>query len=96
MGQSPARLTARPCISSSAAHAGTKSASMPTAGPAATPTPESLAERATEVIEAGFTALKFDPIPGRWRTYVSKDVEDAAVENVRAVREAVGPPMWTS
>ncbi len=54
------------------------------------PTPESLAERASEVIEAGFTALKFDPIPGRWRTYVSKDVEDAAVENVRAVREAVG------
>ena len=55
------------------------------------PTPESLAERASEVIEAGFTALKFDPIPGRWRTYVGKDVEDAAVENVRAVREAVGP-----
>ena len=55
------------------------------------PTPNSLAERASEVIEAGFTALKFDPIPGRWRTYVSKDVEDAAVENVRAVREAVGP-----
>ena len=55
------------------------------------PTPESLAERASEVIEAGFTALKFDPIPGRWRTYISKDVEDAAVANVRAVREAVGP-----
>ena len=55
------------------------------------PTPDSLAERASEVIEAGFTALKFDPIPGRWRTYVSKDVERAAVENVRAVREAVGP-----
>ncbi|CAI8035886.1 D-galactonate dehydratase [Geodia barretti] len=45
------------------------------------PTPDSLAERASEVIEAGFTALKFDPIPGRWRTYVSKDVERAAVEN---------------
>ena len=55
------------------------------------PTPDSLAERASEVIEAGFTALKFDPIPGRWRTYVSKDVERAAVENVRAVRQAVGP-----
>ena len=55
------------------------------------PTPDSLAERASEVIEAGFTALKFDPIPGRWRTYVSKDVERAAVENVRAVRESVGP-----
>lgn len=55
------------------------------------PTPGALAERASQVIEMGFTALKFDPIPGPWRTYVSKDVERAAVANVRAVREAVGP-----
>ncbi len=55
------------------------------------PTPGALAERASEVIEMGFTALKFDPIPGPWRTYVSKDVERAAVANVRAVRDAVGP-----
>ena len=55
------------------------------------PTPEALAERASQVIEMGFTALKFDPIPGPWRTYVSMDVERAAVANVRAVREAVGP-----
>ncbi|MGH2542249.1 MAG: mandelate racemase/muconate lactonizing enzyme family protein, partial [Ardenticatenaceae bacterium] len=39
----------------------------------------------------GFTALKFDPIPGPWRTYVSKDIENGAIANVRAVREAVGP-----
>jgi galactonate dehydratase len=38
----------------------------------------------------GFTAMKFDPIPGPWRTYVSKDVENAAIENVEAVRDAVG------
>ena len=55
------------------------------------PTPDALAERASQVIEMGFSALKFDPIPGRWRTFVGKDVERAAVENVRAVRNAVGP-----
>lgn len=55
------------------------------------PTPEALAERASQVVEMGFSALKFDPIPGRWRTFVGKEVERAAVENVRAVRNAVGP-----
>lgn len=54
-------------------------------------TPEALAEKAQEVMEMGFTAMKFDPIPGPWRTYVSKDVIRGAIENVRAVREAVGP-----
>ncbi|MEC9278434.1 MAG: mandelate racemase/muconate lactonizing enzyme family protein [Chloroflexota bacterium] len=49
-----------------------------------------LADRASEIVESGFTALKFDPIPGPWRTFVSKDVERQAVENVRAVRQAVG------
>jgi galactonate dehydratase len=39
----------------------------------------------------GFTALKFDPIPGPWRTFISKDVERQTIENVRAVRQAVGP-----
>ena len=49
-----------------------------------------LADRASQIVERGFTALKFDPIPGPWRTFVSKDVERQAVENVRAVRQAVG------
>lgn len=49
-----------------------------------------LADRASQVVEMGFTALKFDPIPGPWRTFVSRQIEDQAVENVRAVREAVG------
>lgn len=49
-----------------------------------------LADRASQIVESGFTALKFDPIPGPWRTFVSKDVEMQAVENVRAVRQAVG------
>ena len=52
--------------------------------------PDALARRAEAVAEMGFTAMKFDPIPGPWRTFVSKDVENAAIENVRAVRDAVG------
>ena len=52
--------------------------------------PEELADRACAVVEMGFTAMKFDPIPGPWRTFVSKEVENAAIENVRTVREAVG------
>jgi galactonate dehydratase len=54
-------------------------------------TPEALAEKAQQVVDQGFTALKFDPIPGPWRTYVSPDVERQTVRNVQAVREAVGP-----
>jgi galactonate dehydratase len=54
-------------------------------------TPDVLAEKARQVIARGFTALKFDPLPGPWRTYVGKDVERQAVRNVQAVREAVGP-----
>jgi galactonate dehydratase len=54
-------------------------------------TPEALAEKARQVIARGFTALKFDPLPGPWRTYVSKDIERQAIRNVQAVREAVGP-----
>lgn len=53
--------------------------------------PEALAEKATQIVSRGFTALKFDPVPGPWRTYISKDVERQTVRNVQAVREAVGP-----
>ena len=54
-------------------------------------TAEEFADAAREVVDAGFDAMKFDPVPGPWRTYVDADVEEAAIENVRAVREAVGP-----
>ena len=54
-------------------------------------TPDEYAEKAVETISLGFTALKFDPFPGRWRLFVDKEVERRAVANVRAVREAVGP-----
>lgn len=54
-------------------------------------TPERYAEMAVETVKRGFTALKFDPFPGPWRLFIDKADERAAVANVRAVREAVGP-----
>ena len=53
--------------------------------------PAEIAEKARQVVDRGFTALKFDPFPGRWRTIIDRSVEVEAVERVRAVREAVGP-----
>ena len=53
-------------------------------------TPEDYAERALEIVARGFTALKFDPFPGPWRTHISRQAEEQAVETVRVVREAVG------
>jgi galactonate dehydratase len=42
-------------------------------------------------VARGFTALKFDPFPGPWRTHISREAERAVVATVGAVREAVGP-----
>ena len=53
--------------------------------------PKELAEKAKQTIELGFTALKFDPFPGPWRPFISREDEKAAVRNVQAVRKAVGP-----
>lgn len=53
--------------------------------------PEEVARRARALVERGFTALKWDPFPGPWRTHISAAEERAAVASVRAVREAVGP-----
>ena len=54
--------------------------------------PNDYAKAAKQVIEQGFTAMKFDPVPGgRWRHYIPKRHESHAVEVVAAVREAVGP-----
>ena len=52
---------------------------------------EECAERAARLVEQGFTAMKFDPFPGAWRTHLSREDEAAAIECVRLVREAVGP-----
>ena len=53
--------------------------------------PADYAARARETVARGFTALKFDPFPGPWRTHVPREVEEKAVATVAAVREAVGP-----
>jgi galactonate dehydratase len=39
----------------------------------------------------GFTAAKFDPFPGPWRTFVDRRDEDFAIDYVRAMRQALGP-----
>lgn len=54
-------------------------------------TTEHIVERALAVKRMGFTAAKFDPFPGPWRTFVDFAVEDQAIRTVAAVREAVGP-----
>jgi galactonate dehydratase len=54
-------------------------------------TPEEMAQSARQLVEQGFTAMKFDPFPGPWRTHISREDERAAVACVRAVRDAVGP-----
>ncbi len=51
---------------------------------------QDLAESARAMVERGFTAMKFDPVPGPWRTLISREQEREAVERVRVVREAVG------
>jgi galactonate dehydratase len=48
-------------------------------------------ERALEIKAMGFTAAKFDPFPGPWRTHVDPRDEDFAIDYVKAVREALGP-----
>ncbi|HEV2128222.1 MAG TPA: mandelate racemase/muconate lactonizing enzyme family protein [Thermomicrobiales bacterium] len=53
-------------------------------------TPESFAERASEVVTRGYKALKFDPFGHNWRMMTLAE-RHLSVDIVRAVREAVGP-----
>jgi len=53
--------------------------------------PDDYARAAEQVVKQGFTALKFDPLPAPWRTYIPKEHERRAVRVVKAVREAVCP-----
>ena len=52
---------------------------------------EALCEAAVATVRQGWSAIKWDPYSGPWRTFVSQKEEDAAVANVRAIRQAVGP-----
>ena len=54
--------------------------------------PAFFAERAAQVKEMGYTALKFDPFGSAYK-YMDAANERLAVESVRAVREAVGGDM---
>ncbi|OVZ59212.1 hypothetical protein CDO46_23965 [Pigmentiphaga sp. NML030171] len=54
-------------------------------------TPDDYARAAEQVVAAGFDALKFDPLPRPWRTYIPREPILHAVAVVRAVRDAVGP-----
>lgn len=48
-------------------------------------------ERGRKIKAMGFTAAKFDPFPGPWRSFVDRRDEDFAIDYVRAMREALGP-----
>ena len=48
-------------------------------------------ERGRKIKAMGFTAAKFDPFPGPWRTHVDRKDEDFAIRYVAAMREALGP-----
>jgi galactonate dehydratase len=48
-------------------------------------------ERALKVKAAGFTALKWDPFPGPWRSFIHREDEDHVVRYVKAMRETLGP-----
>ncbi len=52
---------------------------------------DDLVAGAKRVVAMGFTALKFDPFPNPWRSFIDRRQERHAVERVAAVREAVGP-----
>ena len=47
-------------------------------------------ERGLKVKAMGFTAAKFDPFPGPWRSFVDRRDEDFAIDYVRAMRQALG------
>ncbi len=50
-------------------------------------------KRVVKLKEEGWNAVKWDPFRGPWREQLTRAEEDYAVENIRAVREAVGPDM---
>lgn len=52
---------------------------------------DEIRRRAEAIVKSGFTAMKWDPYTGPWRTIINRETEDQAVANVAAVREAVGP-----
>jgi galactonate dehydratase len=52
---------------------------------------QEIAERAKSMVKRGFMAMKFDPFPGPWRSFISVNEEDQAIERIKVIRDAVGP-----
>ena len=52
--------------------------------------PSFFAEKAAELVEQGYTAMKFDPFGGAHRQ-IDRQSERLSIDIVRAVRDAVGP-----
>lgn len=52
--------------------------------------PAEYARAAERVVKQGFSALKLDPLPSPWRSWIPKEHEAHAVAVVKAVRDAVG------
>ncbi len=48
-------------------------------------------ERALRVKQQGYTALKWDPFPGPWRSFIEREDEDHVVRYVKTMRQALGP-----
>lgn len=53
--------------------------------------PDDYARAAEKVVKLGFSAMKFDPLPSPWRSYIPKEHEKRAIRIVKAIRDAVGP-----
>ena len=51
----------------------------------------SYVKAAENVVKQGYTAVKFDPLPRPWRTFIPKEHIRHAVKVVKAMREALGP-----
>ena len=52
--------------------------------------PDDFARAAEKAVKLGFDALKFDPLPRPWRTFIPRAHEEHAEKVVKAVRDAVG------
>jgi galactonate dehydratase len=48
-------------------------------------------QAAENVVKQGYTAIKFDPLPRPWRTFIPKEHIRHAVKVVKAMRDALGP-----
>ena len=53
--------------------------------------PDDYARAAEKVVKMGFSAMKFDPLPSPWRSYIPKEHDKRAIGIVWAIRDAVGP-----